>query len=48
MKGRPNLNINSDWQLNNCSNVNSVAKSPLKLNIIANISVRDIREIDFI
>ena len=44
MKDRHKLQFISDCQLNNCSNVDSVAKILPKLNGIANISVR---EIDF-
>ena len=37
MEGKPNLHNLCDQQLNICSNVDSVAKRPPKLNKIANI-----------
>ena len=43
---RPKLHIISR-QINNCSNVDSVAERQPKFNILANISVRDIRDIDY-
>ena len=47
MKGKPKLHILYDYQLNIYLTVDSVFKYSQKMNKIAHISVRNIRETDF-